>query len=108
MRYIDIDLLEGMLSPEWKEKARCAYAKVKNPPPGMTRADALKSCSSVWGELKGLLKQLSHGKCWYCESPMHRIIGDVDHYRPKGHVKPYPPDPSLPDEHGYWWLANDY
>ncbi len=39
------------------------------------------------------------------ESSTHRITGDVDHHRPKGQIKHYPPDRTIPDLPGYWWLA---
>src|SRR6266436_4482916 len=105
MRHIDLDLLKEALSDKWKEKARESYEKVKNTSGSMTRSEALDKSSNVWKELKEQLKQLSHGKCWYCESSAHRIIGDVDHYRPKGQIKHYPPDRTVPDLSGYWWLA---
>jgi hypothetical protein len=72
---------------------------------GTTRSEVFGKSSNIWKELKEQLKELSHGKCWYCESSTHRITGDVDHHRPKGQIKHYPPDRTVPDLPGYWWLA---
>ncbi len=47
-----------------------------------------------WKTGKGQLKQESHGKCAYCESPTDVVAhGDVEHFRPKSK---------------YWWLAYCY
>ncbi len=72
-------------------------------PPG-ERNKAIDNRYEIWRDLKGRLKELSHGKCWYCESLTYRIIGggDVDHYRPKNRVEECPSHP------GYWWLAFDW
>ncbi len=38
---------------------------------------------AAWSSLKPLLKDLSGGKCWYCESRENRSDNAVDHFRPK-------------------------
>ena len=49
---------------------------------------------SVWPPAKKGLKEESHGKCAFCESPTSTVAhGDVEHFRPR----------SL-----YWWLAYCY
>lgn len=107
MRYIDIDLLEPDIPDEWKRKAREAYEAVKNAPTAKERSEKINEYSSLWRELKDDLKKLSDGKCWYCESAGHRILGDVDHHRPKNKIKHYRKY-SGPEHMGYWWLAFDW
>jgi uncharacterized protein (TIGR02646 family) len=99
VRYIDLDLLEQSLTQEWKDKAEKAYAYVKNLPAGKERNKAINNRSHIWSELKETLKRHAHEKCWYCESSAHRIMGDIDHHRPKNKVE------QCPDHPGYWWLA---
>ncbi len=101
MRFIDLDLLELSLTGEWEKRARKAYEYVKSLPAN-ERADAIDRYNDVWKALKEDLKKLSYGKCWYCESSAHRIIGDVDHFRPKSKVA------ECSDHLGYWWLAFEW
>jgi len=107
MRYIDIALLEQEIPDEWKEKAREACKAVKNAPTAKERSEKIDEYSSLWRDLKDLLKKLSHGKCWYCESAGHRILGDVDHHRPKNKIKHYLKY-NGPEHKGYWWLAFEW
>jgi hypothetical protein len=107
LRHIDIDLLEADIPVDWKKRAEQALQEVKKAAPGKARSDKIDEYSHLWKELKDLLKQLSHKKCWYCESAGHRIIGDVDHYRPKNKLKRYIRH-THPDHAGYWWLAFDW
>ena len=104
MRYIDIDALEDEIPDAWKQKAREAYEAVKQAAPGKERSDKIDEYSYLWRDLKPILKKHSCGKCWYCESSAHRIIGDVDHRRPKNKLKWYGKHTG-PDHAGYWWLA---
>ena len=60
--------------------------------------------SKHWGELKGWLFALSHGKCWFTEGRDICSHKDVEHFRPKKEAKNL--DGSERD--GYWWLAFDY
>ncbi len=64
MRHIDLDILEEVLSKEWKERAYAAYEKVKYLSDGTTRSEVFGKSSNIWKELKEQLKELSHGKCW--------------------------------------------
>src|SRR5262245_27764752 len=66
------------------------------------RSKEIGKHQKVWTSLKEVLRDLSHGKCWYCESVDPRSDNAVDHYRPKGNVKD-----SDPPHDGYWWLAFD-
>lgn len=57
-------------------------------------------------EVKKQLAELFHKKCAYCEfNYAPGISGDVEHYRPKGGVKPDQGKPIWP---GYYWLALDW
>lgn len=53
------------------------------------------------------LHTAQHGKCCYCERPLHRNReADIEHFRPKGEVR-------QGHEHaierpGYFWLAYDW
>lgn len=101
MRYIDIDFLELSLTNEWKEKAQKAQSLVRELPSN-ERAKAINDFNDIWRGLKRNLKELSHEKCWYCETSTHRILGDVDHHRPKNKVE------KCSDHPGYWWLAFEW
>ncbi|KAF0201280.1 MAG: hypothetical protein FD170_2888 [Bacteroidetes bacterium] len=55
----------------------------------------------LWGELKDVLMELSHQKCWYSESKDTFSYYHVDHFRPKKVAL----DLIKNDKGGYWWLA---
>jgi len=107
LRHIDFDLLEPPISNAWIKQAQDAYEEVKKATAGKARSEKINEFAHLWRELKGSLKKLSHEKCWYCESAGHRIIGDVDHYRPKNKIK-HEKDNAYPVHIGYWWLAFDW
>jgi hypothetical protein len=49
----------------------------------------------IWGEVKGVYMKLQHHKCAYCERPMAespeaKLEYDVEHFRPKSRVTPWP------------------
>jgi len=101
MRYIDIKRLEeqeNWPSKEWEDRACKAEEELRNLPEGKTRSDIFKKYSDVWSMLKNDFRELSHGKCWYCEVLTDGMRGDMDHHRPKGRV-------TDSDHPGYWWLA---
>lgn len=87
-----------VLPAGWEEKARQAYVAIQQLPPE-ERAEAINKKSTIWKSLKKTLSELSHGKCWYCESLETTCPGDVDHFRPKNEVEECPQHP------GYWWQA---
>jgi hypothetical protein len=100
MRYIAIQNLRP--DPAWIRSAAAAAQAVRNAKPG-ERSKIIGKHDEVWGLLKNAMCNLSHGKCWYCESIDARSDNAVDHYRPKGNVRgATPPHP------GYWWLAFDW
>jgi len=96
---IDLDKVEDALPADWEERAQAALdlvAEIRDP---AERAAAINKRSKLWGELKDILSELSHHKCWYCESRENRSDNAVDHYRPKNRVA------ESVSEEGYWWLA---
>jgi 5-methylcytosine-specific restriction endonuclease McrA len=49
----------------------------------------------IWSEVKGVYMRLQHHKCAYCERPMAespeaKLEYDVEHFRPKSRVTPWP------------------
>jgi len=49
----------------------------------------------IWSEVKGVYMKLQHHKCAYCERPMAespeaKLEYDVEHFRPKSRVTPWP------------------
>jgi uncharacterized protein (TIGR02646 family) len=119
MRYIDIKRLEefedwppGKLDKrnpeekrrtpqEWRKRLSAAEAELRNPPSGKTRAQVIAKYSDLWSDVKDRYRELSHEKCWYCETKTDRMRGDIDHYRPKGAV-------TGTNHPGYWWLAFEW
>jgi len=65
------------------------------------RADFIRKKSNVWRDFSRCLRKMSHGKCWYSESPEAQSFFDVDHYRPKLESMR---SAEVIDE-GYQWLA---
>ncbi len=98
MRYIDIN--EVALPDGWEAEADEAKNVIEETNPE-DRSKEIKRRNGVWGDLKQPLADLSHEKCWYCESRRVRDDYAVDHFRPKSaRVKD--------DHNGYWWLAFDF
>ena len=91
MRYVDIGMLT--LPNNWLEMAGVANHAVVN---GANPSEH----AGVWRELKNVLAELLHSKCWYCEMPMERSDNAVDHFRPKGRVRD-----AARNHAGYRWLA---
>ena len=101
MIYIDIDRLERRLLDTWQQRAQEAQEYVRSASP-TERSQAINKYNDVWSSLKADLKEISHGKCWYCETFTNRTSGDVDHHRPKNEVE------GCPNHPGYWWLAFEW
>lgn len=92
MRFIDNTDVQPPVG--WQEKAAKAAECVKA---GTHSPDDF---AKIWQTLKDKLADLSHDKCWYCESHIPRSDNAVDHYRPKGTIRDAnPPHP------GYKWKA---
>tara|TARA_R110002072_G_scaffold105615_2_gene230887 strand:+ start:11476 stop:12258 length:783 start_codon:yes stop_codon:yes gene_type:complete len=75
MRRIDLRKLNP--SQDWKTRAQSKQSDIDN------KVCEPKKGYSIWSELKPKLKEISNGKCWYCESREHRSDNTVDHFRPK-------------------------
>jgi uncharacterized protein (TIGR02646 family) len=75
MRMRDIDRVK--VPGDWEEKAAQAREAVK------AGAQKASQYAAVWTSVKGLLADLSHDKCWYCECRQERADNAVDHFRPK-------------------------
>ncbi|MBL9150914.1 MAG: hypothetical protein JNK37_00430 [Verrucomicrobiales bacterium] len=76
----------------WKERSSEALDKLL--------ADPSKDVPSLWSEIKPVYAHLQAGKCGFCE----RLIGeddvisneqDIEHFRPKKAVNPWPPEASV-------------
>ncbi len=100
MRYIDIRRIQ--VTPVWEQAAKDALDAARKASIGAERSKSINANQAVWSGLKEDLRNLSSGKCWYCEARDSRSDNAVDHYRPKGNVKG-----SIPEHGGYWWLAFD-
>ena len=97
MRYIATNNLP--LDKDWLKAAEAATVEVRGASPEK-RSAVISKHQTIWKDLKEKLRELSHGKCWYCESIDDRSDNAVDHYRPKNNVKD-----AAPPHDGYWWLA---
>lgn len=98
MRYIDSQVVGQCLPANWDQRAQQAANALAAARPQDRSAEVNRHCA-VWQDLKDTLKQVSHDKCWYCESSDIRSDNAVDHFRPKSAVA------ECPDHEGYWWLA---
>jgi uncharacterized protein (TIGR02646 family) len=90
--------MHGRLPAGWEDRARRVLEEIRLLPPEERHA-AINRHNDIWSELKALLAELSHGKCWYCEAKDIRSDNNVDHFRPKNQVL------ECPQHQGYWWLA---
>ncbi|WNG14228.1 hypothetical protein [Cystobacter fuscus] len=73
--------------PDWRERAAKQTQQV--------RKQKRFSGEGLWSEVKGVYMALQHHKCAYCERPMAEspyanIEYDVEHFRPKSRVIPWP------------------
>lgn len=75
-----------------------------------------EEASTIWSEIKAVYVTLQHHKCVFCERQLEDVdIGlieqDVEHFRPKGNVKPWQSShqqiifSNPPPETGYYLLA---
>lgn len=103
MRYIRLNEIEGKIEATWRTRASKAIEKIRNTSKEK-RASFLNRQQKIWKDFKQLLREVSHEKCWYCETIEKRTNNAVDHYRPKNRVM----EAADPDHSGYWWLAFDW
>lgn len=57
-------------------------------------------------EVKGALIKCQNNKCCFSEAKFVMDYSNVEHFRPKGRVDPYPNGPS--EYPGYYWLAYNW
>jgi uncharacterized protein (TIGR02646 family) len=98
MRYVNLRQLEAVIPQAWQDRAAAALNATRLAGPD-DRVNILRQQSELWTGLKPFLAEISHGKCWYCESREKRSDNAVDHFRPKSRVAENSAHP------GYWWLA---
>lgn len=99
MRHIRLEDIEQAIrdsDPGWFNRAEQALTEVQALP-SEDRPKAINDRSALWSDLKTALREVSHRKCWYCESREDRSDNAVDHYRPKNRVA------ECMDHEGYWW-----
>ena len=96
MRYINNSELKP--GEKWLKDAMRLTGEARKITEEEKRAKYINKNSKIWKDLKTKLEDLSHRKCWYCESLEIRSDRTVDHYRPKNNVKDT-------NHGGYWWLA---
>jgi hypothetical protein len=56
-----------------------------------------------WTKLYSALSVLSHGKCWYSESPANSSEWEIEHFRPK--LRSKAENGVVLRSDGYWWLS---
>lgn len=72
-----IDLRQIRLPDGWLDEASTVQGRINN------RLASVDTGYDIWSKIKPLLKELSNGKCWYCEAREERSDNAVDHFRPK-------------------------
>lgn len=92
------------IPPEWIKKAQALTADLEKLANPEERKAFIKKHGGLWGEIKEILRKMSHGKCWYSEAPDAVSDWHVDHFRPKNRV--VVEDGTKRD--GYQWLAFDW
>lgn len=88
---------------------------------GFIRAGKFDEESSIWSQIKPVFMEIQFNKCVFCERQLgdqnfSRVEHDLEHFRPKGRVKKWPPRSSQisfdftlgeSNSRGYYWLAYD-
>jgi uncharacterized protein (TIGR02646 family) len=88
----------------WLDKVKKLQTKLEALATVAERKKFIDDRPKVWGEIKGKLLEMSHGKCWYSEAPDAVSDWHIDHFRPKGRAK----DEDNTAHEGYDWLAFDW
>lgn len=108
MIYVRLD--ESKIPEEWKRKAADLLAdleKCTTPEERRKFIDEHPSTNGgkpIWSDLKDVLLEMSHGKCWYSEAPDTVSDWHVDHFRPKKRAR----DEDGTEREGYHWLAFEW
>jgi hypothetical protein len=85
----ELEELIDRASPKWRAAAKKKTLSFK-------KAGRYSEKTGSWSEVKQVYMDLQHGKCAFCERQFgqarnSRIEHDVEHFRPKSAVKPWPP-----------------
>lgn len=99
MRVVDFDPTKVTPPDGWFAKAQELSQRLMNEADPTKRSKIIDD-NEIWKDVKAELKKISHGKCWYTDSPQQGTDVDVDHFRPKKRVAELAAQNS-----GYWWLA---
>lgn len=90
----------GLIPQALLDKAAKAQEALEKLPES-ERPEFIRKHADIWRDFGAHLAKMSHGKCWYSESPEVQSFFDVDHYRPKLEAR------RTKDQcdRGYEWLA---
>lgn len=108
MIYVHLD--PNKIPQDWKTKAKALLDELEQCSNAEDRAKIIDNHhrknggKTLWSELKDVLLEMSHGKCWYTEARDDVSDWHVDHFRPKKRALD---DDGTPRE-GYHWLAFDW
>ena len=95
---------ESKIPADWLAKVKDLQDQLEDLPDAAARKAFINRHSSVWGEIKDQLLDMSSGKCWYSEAPDAVSDWHVDHFRPKNRAL----DEDKTEHAGYHWLAFDW
>ena len=95
---------ESKIPPAWLIKVADLKNQLEALPDAAARRAFIDQHSSVWGEIKDQLLEMSDLKCWYSEAPDAVSDWHVDHFRPKKRAL----DEDKTEHEGYHWLAFDW
>lgn len=99
MRVVDFDPAKVTPPEGWAAKAQALSQQLADEADPAERSKIIDE-NEIWKDVKAELKKVSHGKCWYTDSPQQGTDVDVDHFRPKKRVAEL-----AAQNTGYWWLA---
>ena len=122
MKYISSSRIETSLPDNWnnlvKDAKKYLKVKIKNELVALkikgsskdniknellkTRKNAINYKRTVWKTFSNNVKNISHEKCWYCDTKQDRSDMPIDHFRPKANVT------EDKKHNGYWWLAFEW
>jgi uncharacterized protein (TIGR02646 family) len=108
MRYIDRNELISKLPVGWQDDAKnaldelrdvCSKTYIDRRAYKAAKSEIITKYGHIWTALTPILRDLSHDKCWYCETDLGRAVPEIEHFRPKRQVTGHP------EHDGYWWLS---
>jgi hypothetical protein len=98
----DIKLLVDATVPNWQRRAWLRTQK-------LIRRKSYYEKTQIWSEVKPIFAEFQHQKCIFCEQKLEGgqtgyIQHDLEHFRPKGTVEPWPVDKAA---YGYTFSTGD-